>query len=273
VPSASVVWALVAGNRLFRSVDRGDAWQERLVPSSASNIRISFINDREGWIQSDGAVNTPCPTQSIKVWHTTDGAASWSELGSAGISAAGCKDGIHFVSPMTGFVRIAGEEQAAFLYRTTDGGRTWTATHPLADPPGFARTADVRYWSGPVYAVGSRLLTTVERESNPGGTSFVYRSVDDGATWSYVAKLPFVGWPGFVTATRWVQLLVPGQSQETTDAGATWHLSSSDYGQTAPVAPQVEFGDPQIGYATARGAIQRTVDGGAHWVGITTPGS
>jgi len=43
--------------------------------------------------------------------------------------------------------------------------------------------------------------------------------------------------------------------------------------QAAPVAPQTTFGDSLVGYATVRGSIQRTVDGGAHWVMIKTPGT
>ena len=33
------------------------------------------------------------------------------------------------------------------------------------------------------------------------------------------------------------------------------------------------FGDASVGYATVRGAIQRTTDGGAHWITIKTPGT
>lgn len=273
VPSGSVVWALVAGTRLFRSLDGGDTWQERLVPVSATNIRMSFISDREGWLLTNMTLGTPCPVQSIRIWHTADGAATWSEMAPTGIADAGCKDGIDFVTPTVGFVRLAGQDQAPILYRTTDGGRSWNPTPPLAEPPGFARTADVRYWSGPVHAFESVLLVRLERQANPGETDFVYRSVDGGVSWTYLAKLPFPNVPGFITATRWVELSLPGYSQETTDAGATWHLSLSDYGQAAPVAPQVEFGDPQIGYATVRGFIQRTVDGGTHWTSIRTPGT
>ena len=273
VPSGGIVWALVAGTRLFRSDDRGDAWLERSLPPPATNVRISFISDREGWLLSSGSVGTPCPVQSIKIWHTTDGAVTWSDVGTAGISEAGCKDGIDFVSPTTGFVRVAGQDQAPMLYRTTDGGRSWSPTRPLSDPPGPARTADVRYWNGPVHVFGPVLLVTLEREATPGQTNFVYRSSDDGATWAYLATLPYGSWPGFVTAARWVQLVVPGQSQETLDAGASWHASLADYGQAAPILPQVEFGDPQVGYATVRGSIQRTVDGGRHWMYIVTPGT
>jgi photosystem II stability/assembly factor-like uncharacterized protein len=55
--------------------------------------------------------------------------------------------------------------------------------------------------------------------------------------------------------------------------GATWHAFTFDYSQAAPIAPEIVFGDPLVGYATVRGAIQRTVDGGAHWTQLKTPGT
>ena len=76
-----------------------------------------------------------------------------------------------------------------------------------------------------------------------------------------------------VTATRWLFIGPPGKSQETTDAGATWHAFTTDYSQGAPLAPLVYFADAEVGYATVRGSIQRTVDGGAHWELIETPGT
>jgi len=60
---------------------------------------------------------------------------------------------------------------------------------------------------------------------------------------------------------------------ETTDGGATWHAYTTDYSQAAPIAPDIVFGDAQVGYAIVRGSIQRTVDGGAHWTTIKTPGT
>jgi photosystem II stability/assembly factor-like uncharacterized protein len=76
-----------------------------------------------------------------------------------------------------------------------------------------------------------------------------------------------------VTESRWLQVIVPGQSVETTDAGKTWHAYASDYAQAAPVSPQVVFGDASVGYATVRGSIQRTDDGGLRWSQIKTPGT
>jgi len=65
----------------------------------------------------------------------------------------------------------------------------------------------------------------------------------------------------------------PRAAKETTDGGATWHAFTSDYQQAAPVSPAITFGDAQAGYATVRGSIQRTIDGGAHWTSLRTPGT
>lgn len=54
---------------------------------------------------------------------------------------------------------------------------------------------------------------------------------------------------------------------------ATWHAFVTNYGRTAPVAPQVVFGDAEVGYASARGSIQGTSDAGVHWMGVRTPGT
>jgi hypothetical protein len=76
-----------------------------------------------------------------------------------------------------------------------------------------------------------------------------------------------------VTESRWLQLVVPGQSMETINSGQQWHPYSSDFNTDIPVGgPQVVFVDAQVGYAEGRGALQRTDDGGAHWTRIATPG-
>src|SRR5438309_7356685 len=108
----------------------------------------------------------------------------------------------------------------------------------------------------------------------PPATHYIYRSIDGAASWSFVTTAPpSDGFVIFVTVTRWITISAPGDSKETTDGGITWHAFATDYSQGAPIAPDIVFGDAQGGYATVRGAIQRTTDGGAHWTTIKTPGT
>src|SRR5438045_384227 len=47
-PASDLAWMLVAGSRLFRSTDRGTTWYEYPLPSSARNLAMSFVSEREG---------------------------------------------------------------------------------------------------------------------------------------------------------------------------------------------------------------------------------
>jgi photosystem II stability/assembly factor-like uncharacterized protein len=120
-----------------------------------------------------------------------------------------------------------------------------------------------------VYGFGATLLMTASYTS-----TYVYRSTDGGATWTYLATAPHpANTVAFVSAARWLQLSVPSESRETTDAGASWHPYATDYSQAAPIAPDIVFSSEEVGYATVRGGIQRTQDGGAHWFTLRTPGT
>jgi photosystem II stability/assembly factor-like uncharacterized protein len=126
---------------------------------------------------------------------------------------------------------------------------------------------------GRVRAFGSALLVPATVATAGGPATHVYRSLDGGATWTVAASTPNGGSLAFVTISRWLRLGPAGASFESTDGGTSWHAFASDYSNAAPIPPDVVFGDPMIGYATVRGGLQRTVDGGAHWTTLKTPGT
>lgn len=275
-PSTNVVWALVGGQALFRSTDRGDNWQERPLPSGSTNANISFVNDREGWVASAGEGAPGCKQQSLRLWHTADGGATY-DGGTApsGFDAGQCKEGLAFVDAQRGFISAWAPSTSPVIYRTNDGGRTWAASRPLPDPPGFsAQASNSVMHVGPVRAFGSTLLVAATGQTTTGGSLYIFRSTDAGATWTYAASAPLPSSLAFVTAARWIEVRSsPQGSRETNDAGATWHLFTTDYQTAAPVPPGVIFADPDVGYATVRGGLDRTVDGGTHWLRLRTPGT
>ena len=272
VPSGNVLWVLMAGNVLFVSLDRGDTWQQR----GTATGEVSFTDDHEGWLLSVGSPETQCQSQTARVLHTIDGGTTWQELSATGIGDWGCKSNLSFVDAEHGFLIASSPNAAPVVYRTADGGQTWSASSPLPDPPGFqGHPGAFSLRGGQVQALGGQLLMSVATYADGGNRHDVYASDDKGATWRYVATPPNApdASLALVTSARWLLVGPPQTSQETTDGGPNWHAFATDYTQAAPIAPVIVFGDAQVGYATVRGAIERTLDGGAHWTMIMTPGT
>lgn len=282
-PTEAVVWALVpADDVLYRSTDSGSTWEQRpLPPEQLPPSEVSFIDDRNGWLATGGVPETQCNGAGEAIWRTTDGGASWNEIasvdyqqvgtGSSGIGYSQCKEGLSFVDASHGFLGAWDDNHRPTMYRSSDGGRSWSGS-VLPDPPGFVtQSGGFTLRPGLVRAFGSILLVTASGRQDGDQTdrTYIFKSTDWGASWSYLATPPSD--VVLVTLARWLELS-PILSGETTDGGRSWHSYSSDYEQAAGVAPQLVFADSSTGYATVRGSIQRTVDGGSRWMLINTPG-
>lgn len=265
-PSAGLVWALIGGSRLFVSSDRGRTWQERAMPKAPPGSEadeISFVDDTYGWMST-------CANTATLLWKTTDGARSWHTVSSP-FPSGQCLYGLSFVDRSHGFMPVNYENGPPAVFSTPDAGETWNGVHvenpPAFQPgqPGYAFTVLRIVRFGSVYYLAAH-------GSVPAGeVGWVFRSTD-GVSFTYLASTPY---PAdsltFVTSNRWLQL--NSSAVETIDSGKSWHAFTTEYSQAAPVAPQVVFGDAEVGYASVRGSIQRTTDGGVHWESITTPGT
>jgi photosystem II stability/assembly factor-like uncharacterized protein len=242
------------------------------MPPGLVSTEISFADDTRGLLLNTGNATTDCQTQTVSLGKTADGAASWQQAPQSGIADAMCKRGLTSADATHAFLVASKPGSAPLIYRTADGGASWTASAPLPIPPNLAQQGATSVTiTGRPRAFGSVVLI-----DGGGGqqTKDVFRSTDGGATFVYASTVPtFEGSVAYVTATRWLQIAPPNSSMETTDGGASWHAFTTDYSQAPPIAPDIVFGDAQVGYATVRGSIQKTVDGGAHWTAIKTPGT
>jgi photosystem II stability/assembly factor-like uncharacterized protein len=281
--SGNVIWASVGGF-LFRSTDRGDSWEQRTLPPAIGGggvPEVSFVDDRQGWFLHPGVPATQCSGAGAEIWRTTDGAATWQRVAyvdqqtqGQGLAFSQCKESLSFVDSTHGFVAAGDGNYSPTIYRTADGGKTWAGSK-LPDPPDFKTQGGFALRAGPVKRFGNTLY--LQAWGKQGGDipdrQYIFRSTDGGATWLWVTKIPS-RYIVMVTEARWLQLVVPGQSMESTTSGQQWHPYASDFNTDTPVGgPQIVFADSQVGYAEGRGALQRTVDGGLHWVRITTPGT
>jgi photosystem II stability/assembly factor-like uncharacterized protein len=275
-PSSSVIWLLVAHDHLFRSSDGGASWDERhLPPGHTVSSTFSFINDREGWFLRGYPPATSCQQQGHELWHTVDGATSWTLLTPdplGGPLFGQCKRSLTFGDSLRGVLLTSDPYTSPTVHRTTDGGRSWSSVR-LPSPAGYTNSGGgnaIEPWQ--VRWIGSTLLIDGVSQNAGQYVHYFFRSMDGGAMWVALGSVTDVnGALAFVTETRWLQVALPASSRETTDAGKTWHSFTSDYSQAAGVAPQVVFADALVGYATVRGSVQRTGDGGVRWQLVTTP--
>jgi photosystem II stability/assembly factor-like uncharacterized protein len=282
VPSTAVVWLKLAFGDLYRSTDQGKSWDHHRLPGGMIHS-FSFISDLEGWVLAGGLPpGAQCTSAGAEVWHTTDAGATWQQVSAmqqsqskdSGIAGAQCKERIYFYDSTHGFLNAWDNDHRPTIYRTADGGRTWSGS-TLPDPPDFKTSAGgfslragaFKRFDNNIYVEASGM-----QAGDVAGRQYMFRTSDGGATWSWLTKIPS-RYIAMVTESRWLQLIVPGQSIESTNGGQQWHPYASDFNTDTPVGgPQVVFADSQIGYAEGRGALQRTVDGGLHWERIATPG-
>lgn len=287
-PSANTVWVLIGG-RLYLSTDQGTTWSRRQLPphqGGGGQVQASFVDDTHGWMLFPGVPETQCTAAGAQVWRTLDGAVTWQlaaaveirQQASNGLGSAQCKESMSFVDAEHGFVMAHDPNRRPTIYRTSDGGATW-APATLPDPPDYKTAAGgLTLQAGWVKRFGTTLYLMAWGRQGVGSPypdihdrQYLFRSADGGATWAWMIKVPS---PHIVmvSETRWLWI-VPNDSVETVNGGQQWHPYASGYKQAAPVAPQLVFGDALVGYATVRGSIQRTVDGGGSWVEVSTPGT
>ncbi|MHB1980507.1 MAG: WD40/YVTN/BNR-like repeat-containing protein [Sulfobacillus sp.] len=159
--SASWGWqegSLPNGNLWIATTsDGGGTWTELPIPTVAEPFlaTVFFLNASDGWIQTThGVAGTPQST--IVTYRTTDGGKSWSAArfpAPPWIAGGGGIGGLTFVNPSVGWFTAGAAPATAqgliAVYRTTDGGRSWT-----------------------VISVGSTLVYFVKRNSPVSASEF-----------------------------------------------------------------------------------------------------
>ncbi len=287
-------WKGGTGGVVFRTTDGGENWEEIWnggMPSSLT--RYLWIDPRDPdvlyvstGIFDRGAVgdneSPDDPFGGLGILKSTNGGESWRVLGKENglrhlyigslfmhpenpdvlLAAAG-----HVIEPDT--LSYIEQMMAADLpgpmgvYRTTDGGETWTQT--LASYEVFSSVEISPSDPSIVYAASD--------ES-------VHRSEDGGRTWTLVTG---GGWgpPGISTGFPIDMQCDPrdpdrifinnygGGNFLSEDGGRTWINASQGYSGEDSFDVAVDPNDPARVYAAGFGGLWRSDDGGLTWNGIT----
>jgi photosystem II stability/assembly factor-like uncharacterized protein len=192
--------ALYFGNqRIFRTIDGGARWTPispdltRPDPGVPGNLDAPTAADTNDAATRKGVVYAigPSPitgadlwagTDDGLVWRTRDGGATWSDVTPAGLppwSKIGAIEPSHFDRDRAYIAvdRHRLDDQAPYVYRTIDGGKSWTAiVQGLAEGGAFNAVNVVRedpQRTGLLFA---------------GTERGVFVSLDDGARWAPLGR-------------------------------------------------------------------------------------
>jgi photosystem II stability/assembly factor-like uncharacterized protein len=229
-------------SRIYKTTDGGRRWalQFRNRRAGAFYDCMAFWDARRGI-----AVSDPVGGRFLVV-RTEDGGRNWKEIDPAGMPSALADEGGFAASGTC--VAVGGANDAWFgtggpagprLFRSSDGGRTWTAAPvPLAAGKAAGVFSLDFKGAGRGVMVGGDYTKEKEAEGN------VALSFDRGRTWRAVegAARPggYRSCVAYVPGTRWLTLLTvgPSGSDYSGDGGRTWGSLGAEGFHAVSVAPR-----------------------------------
>jgi photosystem II stability/assembly factor-like uncharacterized protein len=281
-----VVAVLGSQSVIYRTADGGRRWSSKPIRGGVAYLTsvssMSFADAVHGWL----LLSTPTVASGAELERTSDGGATWTNLGSPAVGND-LAYGVHFTDPQMGWLdSVSGRPYA---YRSMDGGVTWRQV-PLPAPRG-GWPATGQFFVGAQATHGIGVIATVASFAPPSGRSGIgatvlayppltVRTFDGGVPVSYV----YVTFADTISNSSWSaantksrsgsssQVQAPNQVQlGSLDGGSTWSVIAP------PSAPgAIAYSDARDWWWIGSGAWSTSSDGGTTWtpsrnVGVLQP--
>lgn len=231
------------------------AWFLQTNPTTDPGESMQFVSATEGWIG----------LKSNQLLHTTNAGTTWSVVTpnstdvTDGMDAPGSR--ISFISTTTGWAfKTLGSNNSplgAVLYKTTNGGSTWSRTvlsTTIGDAAIQVQFVDAN--NGWVLIFNMNTSTPTFLKTTNGGTTWT--TTNGGGIFYYVNATT-----GYSFSAGPNQL-PPYTIYKTTDGGTTWTPQYTD--STSGEIKDLQFTDVNNGWAVgANGKFFKTSNGGATW--------
>ena len=278
----TTIYAAVATGGIWKSTNAGMTWapiSDSIRVGSIGAVAAAPSNGDIVWVGSGEANNMRSSSWGVGVFKSTDGGKSWSKAMLPGTQHIGRividprDPDIVYVAAMGPLWGPGGERG---LFKTIDGGRTWTNTKNVSAQTGFTELVMDPANPDVLYAA------SLQRERRaygflPGGTeSAIWKTTDGAKTWTKLTKgLPDgdigrIGLsvcrsrPNTVYASVHAKAATNG-FYRSDDAGASWRQVNNSNG-TAWYYSQVRCDPTDAEHVYRLNAnSQESYDGGKTW--------
>ena len=187
-------YAAAATGGLWKTSDNGVTWKpvwENQSVNSIGAVTVDQRNPRTVWLGSGEATNRQSSGWGDGVYKSTDGGATWTNMGLR-TTARIARIVVDPVNPDVVYVaapgHLWGPNTERGLFKTTDGGRTWTLILSRNEDTGAVDVAVDPSDSRIVYAALYQHRRTPFGFVGGGPGSGLYKSTDAGATWTPMTK-------------------------------------------------------------------------------------
>ena len=289
VVSSDIVWASGSGGNVIRTTDGGKSFEAVNIPdaedldfrdieafSAKVAVAMSAGNPAKAYRTEDGGKNWTLVYEKSHEKVFFDSMAFWNA------QDADSRKGIAFSDPIAGKL---------FMIRTSDGGRTWTATNDDERPAALKGEAGFAA-SGTCLTVHGEKHVWIGLGGKTGGDdgqskARVAMSHDGGATWQHantcLASSESAGIFSLVFADSKTGVAVGGDYLDpkedsgnvaiTSDGGVTWSLAEKRPDGFRSAVDVVEKNGKRIwittGQSSGNGGIDPSVDNGFTWQTIS----
>jgi photosystem II stability/assembly factor-like uncharacterized protein len=259
-PRNGGVWKTINNGTTFECIT------DEIGVTSVGDIAVAPSNPEVIWTGTGEAFNARLSTSGNGIWKSEDAGKTWKNMGLKD-SHHIAKIVIHPSNQNTVWVASMGHlfsrNEERGIFRTTDGGKTWTRVLYVDDSTGFidlvinSNNPDILY-------AASYEKTRTGWTYEPGGEkSRIYKTIDGGRTWKVLGGgLPQgpLGRIGIDIHRANPEILVAVVQNLNVKPGA-------DLSKTAPFDPFTDHSfDNLIG-----GEVYRSNDGGNSWKRINDP--